>query len=259
MLARLLREDPGPKPLVGAAARREATSTAVLTAALLAYANADAWIAERRERAERWAGAGVQTSLNPIHLTVLAFVLAWAFADRLTARDLGIGAQGLTRSALTGLLLGALGSVPIRLFFAFPLVTNNALRHPEFQGIGLGRLFWLIGAQFLIGTAVVEEVAFRGLLHAKLARLVGERRALVVGSAIFAAWHIVITWYNLRRSNLPPRLFPILYPATLAVLSGAGLLFGGLRQYTGNLVASVIAHWVMVVTIVLSVARPKRA
>ena len=58
--------------------------------------------------------------------------------------------------------------------------------------------------------AVFEEVAFRGVLHAKLTRHVGATRALAIGGGVFAAWHGVITWYNLRRSNLPRRRFPLL-------------------------------------------------
>jgi membrane protease YdiL (CAAX protease family) len=109
--------------------------------------------------------------------------------------------------------------------------------------------------QFLLSTAVFEEVAFRGVLHAKLVRLVGVRKALLIGSGLFSAWHAVITWHNLRQSNLPRRLFAPLYGAAMVVLFGAGLIFGGLREGTGHLAGSILAHWLMVTTIVLSVAR----
>jgi len=121
------------------------------------------------------------------------------------------------------------------------------------------RLLRLLCGQFFLGSALFEEVAFRGLLHAKLVRLLGAPTALVAGSWVFSAWHLVITWHNLRRSNLPPALFPFLYGGALAALFGGGLVFGVLRQATGHIAGSVAAHWLMVASIVLAVSRPRRA
>jgi membrane protease YdiL (CAAX protease family) len=94
------------------------------------------------------------------------------------------------------------------------------------------------------------------VLHAKLVRLFGPGPALLVGSAVFAAWHLVITWYNLGRSNLPRALFPLLYTGALAALFAGGLLFGVIRQASGHLVGSIVAHWLMTASILLAVARP---
>jgi membrane protease YdiL (CAAX protease family) len=252
LLRALLGESSGRAALTGARARREGVTTVALVGALLAYANGSAWLATRREQE-------LSTGINFAHLAMLGLTVAWAAAERLPPRELGLGRRALGRSLGWGLLVGALGSLPIRLFFAFPLVSRQGVTQPEFQGLSRGRLLWLVGGQFLLGSALFEEVAFRSLLHAKLVRLLGAGPALLAGSGVFAAWHLVITWHNLRRSNLPRGLFPFLYSGALAALFGGGLLFGLLRQATGHVAGSVLAHWLMVANIVLAVARPRRA
>jgi len=251
-LRRLLSE-PRPGPRLGSAARRrETATTAALVALLLAYANGGAWVASRREHE-------LSSATNFAHLGMLGLTLGWAALERRTPRELGLGRHGLARGLVMGLAIGALGALPIRLFFAFPLVSRQAISQPEFENLSRGRLLWLVGGQFLIGSALFEEIAFRGLLHAKLVRLCGVGRALLVGNGVFAAWHLVITWHNLRRSNLPRVLFPLLYAGALTALFAGGLLFGLVRQASGHLAGSVLAHWLMVANIVLAVARPRRA
>jgi membrane protease YdiL (CAAX protease family) len=217
---------------------------------MLAYANGDAWLATRREQE---LSAGNQFA----HLGALAGALAWAAAERIAPAELGLSRRDLGRGLLWGTVVGLLGSAPIRLFFAFPLVSRQAVTQPEFAGLSTRGVLWLLTTRFLVGSALFEEVAFRGLLHAKLLRLWRPGPALLVNSGVFAAWHLVITWHNLRRSNLPRALFPALYPGALVALFGGGLLFGLVRQGSGHLASSIVAHWLMVASIVLAVARPR--
>ena len=71
--------------------RRSVLSTVGLSAALLIYSNVDAWIELRTRRA-------APDRVNFSHLAMLGLVLAWGWADRLTARDLGVNIGGLGRS-----------------------------------------------------------------------------------------------------------------------------------------------------------------
>lgn len=252
-------------PAAGAERRWwEYASTAVLVAALLAYANGSAWRRSRRIRLPGTdglspGGTELGAGISPAHLGMMGLSLGWAMAEGLTADELGLSRRGIRPSLGWGLLVGALASMLIRGFFAFPLVMNRAVSHPEFQGLSRWRLVGLLGGQFLLGSAVFEELAFRSVLHAKLVRLFGFRRALLLGGGVFAAWHVVITWHNLRRSNLPRALFPFLYGGAMATLFVAGLVLGALRQTTGHVAGSVLAHWLMVANIVLAVAGPRGA
>jgi len=249
-LDRLFYESDWSAPLLAARARRERRTTVALAALLLLYANIDAWLATRREQE---LASGNQL----VHLGALAAALAWARAERITPAELGVARSGLGRGLLCGAAIGLLGAMPIRLFFAFPLVSRQAVTQPEFEGLSTHRVLWLLGTRFLIGSALFEEVAFRGLLQAKLRRLLRPGPALLVSSGVFAAWHLVITWHNLRRSNLPRPLFAPLYVGALTALFGGGLLFGLVREASGHLAGSVVAHWLMVANIVLAVARPR--
>ncbi|MBM2812190.1 MAG: hypothetical protein HW416_2949 [Chloroflexi bacterium] len=232
---------------------REMMSTAALVISLLAYANVDAWAAFRRERAAERRGSHVATSLNPVHGLMTLVFLGWAALDGFSASELGLQRQGLRRSIGWGLALGVAGSAVIRLFFALPLAAKRAVTQPEYHHLSRARLLLLVFFQFLVGTSVFEEITFRGLLHAKLSRTFGTHHALVLGSAVFAGWHAVITAYNLRRSNLPRKLFPFMYVGAMAVLFVAGWLLGLLRVLTGHVGGGVLAHWMMVANVVLSV------
>jgi membrane protease YdiL (CAAX protease family) len=242
---------PQPLPhLTASERRREIASTVALSLGLLLYANGDAWIKTRRDQE---LGAG----LNLGHLALLGTNLLWANVERRTPAELGCGRRGTIRSLAAGALVGGLASLIIRFFFAFPLLSRRAVTQPEFRALSVGRLVWLIGVQFLIGSAVVEEIVFRGLLHAKLARLLGVGRALLVGSGVFTAWHLVIAWHNVGRSNLPRWTVLPVYALVLAALFCGGLLFGGLRQATNHLAGSIFSHWLMVANIAWAVARPR--
>lgn len=83
------------------------------------------------------------------------------------------------------------------------------------------------------GTALFEEVAFRGLLLA----LVG-----VWWQALaFGLWHIGPTVAALRANDRPARLLPVL--VAVVVTAVGGVAFAWLRLATGGLVAPVLAHW----------------
>ena len=230
---------------------RSILSTVGLSAALVAYANADAWLEERTMRP-------LPDRVNLSHLSVLAFVLAWASAERISLRDLGIARTGARRSLRWGLAAGAFGSIAVTLFFAFPLVSREAVTHPDFRRLSFWRLIWTLCGQVFLSTAVFEEVAFRGLLHAKLTRLFGLRWALAIGAGLFSLWHATIAWYNLRRSNLPRRWRALLYVGAMLNFWVAGLMFGLLRERTGHLAGSVLAHWLIVSNMVVAAARPRR-
>src|SRR5438067_1502168 len=242
----------GPRDRVPTAEPRPGrlATTIAFAVLLLAYGNGDAWVAMRRPRP-------LTAPVNLRHLSILLLSLVWARAEGLPGRELGVSRRGAGRSLGWGIALGVFASIPIRLFFMLPLAVNRAVTQPQLPVLSRRRLLMLLAGQFLLSTAVFEEVAFRGVLHAKLVRLFGVRRALLVGSGLFAAWHAVIAWHNVRQADLPRRMRPALYAAALATLFLAGLLFGALRHTTGHLAGGIIAHWAMVSTIVLALARTR--
>jgi membrane protease YdiL (CAAX protease family) len=102
--------------------------------------------------------------------------------------------------------------------------------------------------------ALLEELAFRGLLFGALRRTVSPWAAIAGSAAAFAAWHFMVTattaaQTNLGDARLPRLLKPHVQP--LAVVGGmlstgvAGLAFGALRERSGNLAGPILAHWLV--------------
>jgi membrane protease YdiL (CAAX protease family) len=230
------------------ATRGEWLTTSALIAVLLAYANGSAWWATR-------CGKDIAVGVNRAHLGMLGLMVVWAWVERLRPHELGLSWHGMGRSVLTGAGVAAAGAVPIRTFFALPRIAKWPVDIAEYRSLSRRRLIWLLCGQFFLGSALFEEVAFRGLLHAKLVRLFGVRPALLLGSAVFTAWHVVIAWHNVRRCNVSPRWFAPFYGGVLAVLFAAGYIFGALRQWTGHVGGSVVTHWMLIGHILLEIAR----
>ena len=95
-----------------------------------------------------------------------------------------------------------------------------------------------------VGTVLWEEVAFRGVLHATLARTLAPTRATTASSFLFGIWHVRPTLEAVVANR--PAAGPVGRGA--AVLAGcagtavAGALFTGLRERSGSLVAPVLLH-----------------
>jgi membrane protease YdiL (CAAX protease family) len=106
----------------------------------------------------------------------------------------------------------------------------------------------LIAFQVLIrmplGTVLLEEVAFRGVLYGLLRRGHGVAWATVLSSVLFALWHIPPA---LHLANANPALAGANTAAAVAVaLVGAalaGVALCELRRRSGSLLAPIGLHW----------------
>jgi membrane protease YdiL (CAAX protease family) len=99
-------------------------------------------------------------------------------------------------------------------------------------------------------TVIPEELAFRGVLHGSLARAMGVRGALVVGSLLFGFWHIAsslgLTAGNrglsaFLEAGLLGQILGIL--GAVAATTAAGVVFIWLRQRSGSILAPIALHW----------------
>lgn len=96
-----------------------------------------------------------------------------------------------------------------------------------------------------IGTALFEEVVFRGVLLAVFLRCASPTTAVISSSAVFGLWHIAPTAVALELNGIaatsPAALGTII--VSVAVTTVAGLAFTWLRWRSGSLLAPVLAHW----------------
>jgi membrane protease YdiL (CAAX protease family) len=187
-------------------------------------------------------------------LSLLAFsVAAERFAREAAELVVPEGGRPIPRTGQTrwNLALGtvagaALAALPA-LWFRLPgraAVWANELRTPV-RAL-LCRIF--VVTPLLVATA--EEAAFRGFLQERLHRTFPGRPtlAVILSSLSFAAWHVTVNVRTLRRTNVVgvgAASIPIAVASGLGAVFAGGLVFGALYRYTRNLVAPVVAHWVV--------------
>ena len=166
----------------------------------------------------------------------------------LSWQDLGLGPgtwrPGLkwaaVEIAIVGLVLAAGAALPL---------TREAFRDTRY------RLDWgsaLLTALVLIpvGTVLVEEIAFRGVLWGLLRRVWGTATATVVSSALFGLWHVLPSLglasdneaisgtVGGGRSGLATTVV-----ATVLFTALSGVVFCEVRRRSGSILASAGLHW----------------
>jgi membrane protease YdiL (CAAX protease family) len=101
-----------------------------------------------------------------------------------------------------------------------------------------------------LGTVLLEEVAFRGVLQALVTRHRGVRWGLGFSSIVFGVWHVLPS-LGLNRSNQAlGHLLGLGVAAQVAAVACvvvftalAGLLLSELRRRSGSLLAAAGLHW----------------
>jgi uncharacterized protein len=121
----------------------------------------------------------------------------------------------------------------------------GALLSDDRADLGRGELYYHALLRIPLGTALFEEVAFRGVLLGLLLRVTSQLRAVAWSSVVFGLWHIAPTIVALRVNDIAPGsgegLVAIL--GAVGVTTIAGGVFCWLRLASGSLLAPVLTHW----------------
>ncbi len=177
--------------------------------------------------------------------------------DHLTADELGLSTRQLPRGIRWGAVVSG-GIVAVYLLGLAIPATRELFRDDRVR-IDLGPMLWQALVMVPLGTVLLEEIAFRGVLPAMLRRRFapasegtsrwnGALRADVVAALCFGLWHVLPSW-NVNEAN------PVFRDAlgggtgravtvTGAVLGTAvaGLGLSWLRNRSGSLAAPVLVH-----------------
>ncbi|MEU7603333.1 CPBP family intramembrane glutamic endopeptidase [Streptomyces sp. NPDC041003] len=192
-----------------------------------------------------WTGlSGLVTAV--VVSAVLLGVLFWAGG---TLADAGLAPGTLARGARWALAL--IGLVAVVYLAAALLPATRVLfedrRYAAMTGSELLlRVFLLVP----VGTVLVEEIAFRGVLYGLVCRDRGAAWATAVSSLLFGLWHVLP---SLHLATAKPALTTVFgdsgLGAALAVVAAvlftgaAGVLFCELRRRSGSLLAPMGLHW----------------
>lgn len=214
---------------------RISTAAAVgVVVAILALLNVvDIWVAH------------ASLVLGPICVAGLVAIARFA---GLTWGELGLG-PGTWRTGMrwAAVEIAAVGLL-IAVAAALPL-TREAFRDTRYR-LDLGPALLTALVVIPVGTVLVEEIAFRGVLWGLLRRLRGTGAATVVSSALFGLWHVLpslgLTAHNEAIAGAvgrgkPAEVETVLVTVVFTAL--AGVVFCEVRRRSGSILASAGLHW----------------
>lgn len=162
------------------------------------------------------------------------------------ARELGLAPRqvgaGLRWGGAAFLLVA--GAIGIGVLLADAVAPIGALLSDQ-RAAGFADDVWFVAlVRIPLGTAIFEEVAFRGVLLAAALRWLSRWRAVAVSSIAFGLWHIAPTIVALRINEVvvasPGGLIAI--GGAVVVTTIAGYAFCWLRLASDSLVAPILAH-----------------
>jgi uncharacterized protein len=161
----------------------------------------------------------------------------------LTWAELGLSRQRL----LAGLRWGGACFAVVALALAAAVAiaaVRPALTDARAADVSAGDVAVEVLVRIPLGTVLWEEVAFRGVLLAALARVMPVRRAVVVASIVFGVWHIRPTLSGLAANDAIGATWVTIFAVlgVCAFTAAAGALLCWLRLRSGSLLAPVLLH-----------------
>lgn len=192
-------------------------------------------------------GETLYTSRN-LAITVLLLV-AWRTRSRSwaeAANELGLARNRLLAGARWGTIAFAVvaGVLFLGVAIADRVPPVAALLADERAVRFADDLLFTALVRIPLGTAVFEEVAFRGVLLAAALRTLSTWWAVTVSSVVFGLWHIpptvVALWINDVSAASTEGVATIAGAVVVTTIAGFG--FSWLRLGSGSLLAPVLAH-----------------
>ena len=176
------------------------------------------------------------------NLGVAGVLLLLARASGLTLADLGLSGVRLRR----GLVLGVAAAAVVGGLYAAAVAvpTTRAAFLADGRGaVPLAAVLFVALVRIPLGTVVLEELAFRGVLPALVDGGFGGGwwRATLVSSGLFGLWHV------LPAMGSPNAVSGALGPAgavvgTVLFTAAAGVVFRAWQRWSGHLVTPMLLH-----------------
>lgn len=184
----------------------------------------------------------------PACLTVTGGLVGLGAAAGLSAPDMGLTLDHQHPAA--GLLAGLVVAGVVAATAAVP-TTRRFFADRRMAGVGRAGTAYRAVVRIPLGTVLLEEVAFRGVLLGLLAAVVPLGWAVALSCLLFGLWHIVPT-AALLDVNRIARDRALILAGSVGAMTAAGLLLCWLRLATGGVVAPAAVH--MSVTATATVA-----
>ena len=179
----------------------------------------------------------------PFNLTLLAVVLLIARRAGTPWVAMGMRADRLQRGALVGIVIGSAIIVAIAFAVVLPAARDAFQDERIVEGSVSLSLYHAL-FRVPLGTALYEEVLFRGVIFGMLARKMTVFSAAVWSSLLFGLWHVLPTLDAIQANPIGAALGGTWAPVVGAVVStfAVGMWFVWLRLYGGSIVAPILVH-----------------
>ncbi len=185
----------------------------------------------------------------PTCMAAAGLLLLAARRDGCSWTELGFGRRAVGPGLRWAAVLVAVGLLGCAVAAVLP-ATRQGFADTRATTLSGAAVLWHVAARIPLGTALLEEVAFRGVLYAMLARRRGVRAAILGSSLLFGLWHVLPS-LELRDANAAVAALVGANMAGAVVTVGAavagttlgGVLFCELRRRSGSLLAPFALHW----------------
>ncbi|WP_371478604.1 lysostaphin resistance A-like protein [Kitasatospora sp. NBC_00315] len=166
-----------------------------------------------------------------------------------TWADAGLDRAGWGRGARWAAVLIALVAAVYLAGALFP-PTRGLFADRRTQGDGAGTVAFEVLVRLPLGTVLLEELAFRGVLYGLLWKGWGVKVATIGSSVLFGLWHVLPSLHLGEDKPALGSLFGHSVVGVVVVEAGtvlftglAGVLFCELRRRSGSLLAPAGLHW----------------
>ncbi len=187
----------------------------------------------------------------PANLAVAAGLVALGRRSGLSWEELGLSRDHVRSGLIVGGSAAGVATAATLVATRIPGF-RSVLRDERAKGHSRTRATFQTLVRFPLGTALFEEIAFRGVLDGLWRRRRGDRAARTVSAVAFGAWHLVPTYRLYPGMGLGSGRDPrerLWAAGSGALAAGAsGLLFTTLRERAGSVVGPWIAHTAFNVT-----------
>lgn len=182
-------------------------------------------------------------------LSLLAVTLLLILARRSGASwaSLGLRRDSVGRGLEAGLIAMGVVVVAISVITAIP-GTREYLADARVAGVGVGEMLYETLVRIPIGTALAEEIAFRGVVLGMLLAWVSPLRAVWFSSVLFGLWHVLPAIDALDTNpaaDIASGALATFGEVAIQVVATAlaGVVFAWLRMRSKSIAAPILAHW----------------
>ena len=181
----------------------------------------------------------------PASLAAAGVVSAFAGAAGARTREQGTSVDRVPAGAGYG-VAASLPAAAAVLAAMLSRRTREAFREPRIEDVSAPQAAYEVLARIPFGTALPEELIFRGAVLGLLTQRHSPALAISLSSVLFGLWHIAPTLDRLE-SNAATNGKPVAHKAArvamaVAATSAAGVALAWLQRRSGSIVAPWMAH-----------------